>query len=120
ADHRPDPDLHIVRRLAQLLVDENRGRPVAAVFHRAAKSADIVSQRIGRKTMNDIRLLKTLPVANALGECVLWNGTEQAFYWTDIPERKLYRWHPDTDRLAQWNTPERLCSFGFVEGDDRT
>lgn len=70
--------------------------------------------------MNDIKLLKTLTVANTLGECVLWNEPEQAFYWTDIPERTLYRWHPGADKLTQWNTPERLCSFGFVEGDDKT
>lgn len=70
--------------------------------------------------MHDIRLLKTLPVANALGECVLWNDTEQAFYWTDILERKLYRYHPAADRLTQWNTPERLCSFGFIDDDNES
>jgi L-arabinonolactonase len=69
--------------------------------------------------MNGIELLKTLPVSNALGECVLWNDTEQAFYWTDILGKKLYRYHPDSDRLSQWNTPERLCSFGFIEGNDQ-
>jgi L-arabinonolactonase len=67
--------------------------------------------------MSGIRLLKTLPVANALGEGVLWDDGGQAFYWTDILERKLYRWHPETDALGQWSAPERLCSFGFVEGD---
>ncbi|HEX7028254.1 MAG TPA: SMP-30/gluconolactonase/LRE family protein [Gammaproteobacteria bacterium] len=70
--------------------------------------------------MAPIRLLKTLPVANSLGECVLWNDIEQSFYWTDILEKKLYRWHPRTDRLASWNTPERLCSFGFVDGDSQS
>lgn len=67
--------------------------------------------------MDNVRLLKTLPVANSLGECVLWNDIEQNFYWTDILERKLYRYHPGKNRLTQWNTPERLCSFGFIEGE---
>jgi L-arabinonolactonase len=67
--------------------------------------------------MKAIRLLKTLPVANVLGEGVLWNVREQAFYWTDILGRKLYCYHPATDRLTHWNTSERLCSFGFIEND---
>ena len=70
--------------------------------------------------MPDIRLTKTLPVANTLGECVLWDELSQAFYWTDILERKLYGYQPRSDRLAQWDTPERLCSFGFVEGEPGT
>lgn len=67
--------------------------------------------------MNGISLLKTLPVANALGEGVLWDDLGQAFYWTDILQCRLYRYHPDGDRLTHWNTPERLCSFGLIEGD---
>lgn len=70
--------------------------------------------------MTDLKLLKTLPVANSLGEGVLWNDTEQAFYWTDILEKKLYRWHPHTDRLVSWTMPERLCSFGFIEDDSES
>jgi sugar lactone lactonase YvrE len=67
--------------------------------------------------MSAIKLLKTLPVANILGEGVLWNVREQAFYWTDILGRKLYCYHPATDRLTWWDTYERLCSFGFIEDD---
>jgi L-arabinonolactonase len=70
--------------------------------------------------MKAIKLLKTLPVANTLGECVLWSVVEHAFYWTDILAGKLYRYHPATDRLVQWSTPERLCSFGFIEGDSES
>jgi L-arabinonolactonase len=70
--------------------------------------------------MKAIRLLKTLPVANVLGEGILWSMREQAFYWTDILDRKLYRYHPATDGLAQWKTPERLCSFGFIENESES
>jgi L-arabinonolactonase len=67
--------------------------------------------------MKAIKFLQALPVANILGEGVLWSVGEQAFYWTDILGRKLYRYQPAADRLTQWDTPERLCSFGFVEND---
>lgn len=70
--------------------------------------------------MDNVALLKTLPVNNILGECVLWNDVDRAFYWTDIHDKKLYRYHPGTDMLQQWETPERLCSFGFVDGDNNT
>lgn len=67
--------------------------------------------------MADVRLLRTLPVANLLGEGIVWDDAEEAFLWSDIHERKLYRYHPEDDRLSRWEMPERLCSFGLVEGD---
>ena len=65
----------------------------------------------------EIRLLKVLPVENSLGEGVIWDDRAGAFYWTDILERRLYRYTLDSDRLEVWETPERLASFGLVEGD---
>lgn len=70
--------------------------------------------------MSDANIIKILPVNNMLGECVLWNDTGGAFYWTDIHAGTLYRYHPETGGVTQWDTPERLCSFGFVEGDNDT
>jgi sugar lactone lactonase YvrE len=67
--------------------------------------------------METVRPLRTLPVANTLGEGILWDDLEQVFLWTDIHDRKLYRYHPGNDRLDRWYTPERLCSFGLVAGD---
>jgi sugar lactone lactonase YvrE len=70
--------------------------------------------------VEEMKLLKTLPVVNLLGECVLWDDLAQAFLWTDILGGKLYRYHPATDRLTRWDTPERLCSFGLVAGEEGT
>ncbi len=67
--------------------------------------------------MNRIRPLRTVSVANILGEGVIWDDVDGAFLWTDIHGRKLHRYRPDRDQLTAWDTPERLCSFGLVEGE---
>ncbi|WP_347329795.1 SMP-30/gluconolactonase/LRE family protein [Marinimicrobium locisalis] len=59
--------------------------------------------------------ITSLPVANELGEGVLWHPRQQALWWTDIHGRRLYRYHPESHGLTQWPTPERLATFGFVE-----
>lgn len=63
-------------------------------------------------------LLKTLPVANGLGECILWNESEQRLYWTDMPGNQLLRYRPADDHIERIPTPENLCSFGFIEHSD--
>ncbi len=64
-------------------------------------------------------LVQVLEVGNTLGEGVLWDEITQRVWWTDIQERLLYRYHPVKDSLEKFNLPERLGSFGFVEGSDR-
>ncbi len=63
--------------------------------------------------------IESLPVANTLGEGVLWHPAQQAIWWTDIEGRKLYRYNPTTRVLDHWPTPERLTAFGFIEGKDQ-
>ena len=58
----------------------------------------------------------TIPVGNTLGEGVLWDAASQTLWWTDIHERKLYRHDYRTRVTEMLPTPERLCSFGFVQG----
>lgn len=65
------------------------------------------------------RLIEILPVGNILGECVLWDDMQEAVWWTDIHSRMLYRYRIGPQILDKWCTPERLCSFGFVDGDER-
>ena len=36
------------------------------------------------------RYLGQIDCQNMLAECVLWHPTEEALYWTDIPNKKLY------------------------------
>lgn len=64
-------------------------------------------------------LIKQLPVANQLGEGVLWDEDTQAIWWVDILSSKLYRYELTADKLAHWDTPEPLCSFALEQGSDR-
>ena len=66
--------------------------------------------------MEPVRIIE---VGNTLGESVLWNVETQSLWWTDIQERRLYRYDWDSRSLTSFTTPERLCSFGFVQGSDR-
>ncbi len=66
--------------------------------------------------MEPVRIIE---VGNTLGEGVLWNVETQSLWWTDIQERRLYRYDWDSRSLSRFTTPERLCSFGFVRGSER-
>lgn len=66
----------------------------------------------------ELALVKTLPVANQLGECPLWHPERQQLYWTDILASKLYRYTPGSDEIEVFDTPERLASFGFIRNSD--
>jgi sugar lactone lactonase YvrE len=35
-----------------------------------------------------------------IGESLVWHADERALYWLDIPERRLYRYAPNTGRNA--------------------
>lgn len=64
--------------------------------------------------MRQPQWIKSLPVGNVLGEGVLWHPDQNALWWTDIHGCRLYRYHPGSDSLTEWSTPERLTAFGFV------
>jgi L-arabinonolactonase len=64
-------------------------------------------------------LVRVVEVGNTLGEGVLWDDIGQRIWWTDIQERLLYRYDPVKGGLETFELPERLGSFGFVEGSDR-
>lgn len=59
--------------------------------------------------------VETIPVGNALGECVLWDESGQTVWWTDIDGRTLYRLDWQNHGLQTFATPARLASFGFVK-----
>ncbi len=42
----------------------------------------------------------------SVGESPVWHAGEQALYWTDIPERTLWRWNASTGRCEGWELPE--------------
>jgi sugar lactone lactonase YvrE len=58
--------------------------------------------------------LGVIPVANMLGEGVLWNPADGAFWWTDIQSRRLYRHHLASGETTHVETLERLCSFALA------
>jgi L-arabinonolactonase len=64
-------------------------------------------------------LVDTVHVANTLGEGVLWDALGQRAWWTDIQERQLFRYDPVLRVLERFELPERLGSFGLVEGSER-
>jgi len=69
--------------------------------------------------MASCELIDQVPCANVLGEGVQWNHRDNCVWWTDIKSNKLYRYHPDTKDLMQWNTPEAVGCFAFAETDSR-
>ncbi|MDB6160594.1 MAG: gluconolaconase [Gammaproteobacteria bacterium] len=60
-----------------------------------------------------------LPVHNALGEGILWDSRRQVLWWTDIESRRLYRHDWLRAHTQILDTPERVGSFGLVEGSER-
>ena len=73
----------------------------------------------------EVKLITEIPVVNVLGEGVVWNAEQQAFWWTDIYGQRLYRYRPtlngefDVDCLTYWHMPEPVGCFGFVKGSDK-
>jgi sugar lactone lactonase YvrE len=49
-----------------------------------------------------------LDARNATGESPVWSPAEQALYWSDIPARRLYRWHAATATTRHWDSPEMI------------
>jgi L-arabinonolactonase len=64
-------------------------------------------------------LVDIVAAGNTLGESVAWDCVEERLWWTDIQERRLFRYDPRSASLATYDLPERLGSFGFVEGGER-
>jgi L-arabinonolactonase len=65
---------------------------------------------------NHADLVDVISVGNTLGEGVLWDPIGERVWWTDIQERRLFRYDPLNRALQTFELPERLGSFGFVAG----
>lgn len=65
-----------------------------------------------------IELVDQVPVQNELGEGVIWDHHRQRIWWTDIGQKMLYRYDPLTSKMESWSTPERLCCFAPVAGQN--
>lgn len=69
--------------------------------------------------MSEFTLLNIIKVNNILGECILWDDSSQSVWWTDIHSAVLYRYSFNENTIEKFALPERLCSFGFTENDER-
>lgn len=65
--------------------------------------------------MHPIELIDRVEVHNTLGECVLWDERQNAVWWTDILEARLFRYELAQRQLTTFTLPEWLGSFGFTE-----
>ena len=62
--------------------------------------------------------MAVIPVANMLGEGVVWDERGQAFVWTDILDCKFYRLPWGSATPVAIDLPERLGSFGLTDDPD--
>jgi len=54
-----------------------------------------------------------------LAECPIWNDTEKALYWTDIPARRLWRYDARSgDITLEWEGDLVIGGFAFTESND--
>jgi len=66
------------------------------------------------------KLLASIPVANILGEGIIWNKSDGAIWWVDIQSSVLHRYHLASQNLKVFELPHRLAAFGFVQGSDNS
>lgn len=66
----------------------------------------------------ETELLKSIDVANTLGEGVVWRESDQTVWWTDIQAARLFCMNWPGGDVETFDLPERLGSFGLVQGDD--
>ena len=45
----------------------------------------------------------------------MWDVAEQAMYYIDILAKRVFRWHPATGSLGQWDVPDMIGSMALRE-----
>jgi len=54
-----------------------------------------------------------------LAECPIWNEAEQALYWTDILERRIWKYDPHSRTAKiEWEGDLMVGGFAFTKGND--
>jgi sugar lactone lactonase YvrE len=59
-----------------------------------------------------ISMERVSDIACAVGESPVWNAREAAWYWVDIPARRIWRLDHASGALRHWNTPEMAACLG--------
>ena len=65
-----------------------------------------------------VALQRSIPVANELGECILWDDRHGHALWTDILGKRLFIHDPRADSLDIREFDEELCAFALIDGSD--
>ena len=65
-----------------------------------------------------VRVKAVVLAGNGCGEGVVWDSRRGLLWWTDIPARRLHRYHWKSRTAQVFDTPERVGSFGLVAGRD--
>ncbi|MFL3050481.1 MAG: SMP-30/gluconolactonase/LRE family protein, partial [Candidatus Neomarinimicrobiota bacterium] len=53
--------------------------------------------------------------ANFIGEGILWHSDHECLYWTDIPNRKIFKYTPSTRITSVWDTESSVGGFTIHE-----
>jgi D-xylonolactonase len=65
----------------------------------------------------DVRSINN-PICH-LAECPIWNDSERALYWTDILERRIWRYDPGTGEIRiEWRGDAMVGGFAFAANND--
>ena len=65
-----------------------------------------------------VTLKETIPVANKLGECILWDDRRGHLLWTDILGKYLFIRDPQSGSLDVHEFDEELCAFALIDDSD--
>jgi sugar lactone lactonase YvrE len=52
----------------------------------------------------------------SVGEGPVWDEAEQALYYIDILEKRVFRWHPESGAQRSWGVPAMIGSMALREG----
>jgi sugar lactone lactonase YvrE len=62
-------------------------------------------------TMSDFK--RVGDVRSTVGECPVWNVEQQAWYWVDIPAKRIWRADDATGVVRHWDTAEMPACIAF-------
>lgn len=61
----------------------------------------------------DQRAELVLPTQNMTGESPVWDEVSRVLWWTDIPQKMLYRWDPWATQFSTFEMPGRVGCFAL-------
>ncbi len=65
-----------------------------------------------------LELIASIPVANRLGEGIIWDEQSSSVWWTDIHGQQLYRLSWPDLQWQSWRVPERISCLALLDESD--